>query len=79
LAQARARLDPAHQAVLHVSLRRTLPALSGLDDGVAAMNSDVSRVTSAALTLERDLLQIELWVPLAELQAIPEKWRSFFY
>jgi len=70
------RLDTAHQAALYVSLRRTLPALAGeVDDWVDAMNQDIERLTAFGLVIEKHTVQIEAWIPLAELQALPEKWR----
>lgn len=76
LVESRKRLDAAHQAAFYVSLQRTLPAARG--DGIASMHRSVDRVTSAAVTIERDLLQIEFWLPLAEIKAIPQQWWRFW-
>jgi hypothetical protein len=80
LQQAQSRLDAAHQAVLYVSLRRTLPTLVGFaEDAVEAMNEEIDRVSAFALVIEDQAVQVEIWIPLAELQAIPEKWRSGWF
>jgi hypothetical protein len=74
--ESRARLDAAHQAALYVSLQRTLPVAAGV--GSDSMQREVDRVTSAAVTIERDLLQIEFWLPLAEIQALPKDLLRFW-
>jgi hypothetical protein len=73
-AETRTRIDAAHQAALYVSLARTLPAAAGFEDGAASLVREVDRISSAALTVERDLLQVEFWLPLAEIKAIPKEW-----
>jgi hypothetical protein len=79
LVESLGRLDASHQAALHLSLQRTLPAAGGFEDPIAAMRRDVNRVSSAAITIERDLLQVELWLPLEEIKAIPqEHWRLWW-